>query len=515
MDRKGIGSAAVAGIVIIAVIVAGAAVYFATKGGEETTARGPDLKVVDMEAPSVKAGETATINVEVINSGGQQGSKVFELMVAGESAGEENVTLGPGESTTITFSVTKDSPGSYSLEIDAESGSLSVGFEPIEMAVVTDIGGRGDLAFNDMAIRGARQAKDNGYVSDYTIIVSNKESDYLPNLRGAAREGYDLVVGVGYLLADAMKTVANEYPDTDYALVDAYPSFEEGDPGNQNTLGLFFDIEQASALVGSLGSMLAAEYDKPYTGTALGIEIPVLYDFEAGYKWGANWAISYMENNQPSALEGDDIDDTPKTERVLWTYTGTFSDTAAGYNAAMTQIEQGAVACYNVGGPIGLGIFRAVEEYHNNNDIPKGEPPFGIGVDANQDWIRPGYIIASALKRVDTGVMKSAKWVAEGTFRDKVQDLDGMWYGDLQSGAVDISSMDTLETFLEMGVSAGEITIDEKPNIMDNVQAMRDAQPDWIWEGVQDLKQRILDGEVTVPAAATTDAIENIRDIYG
>lgn len=497
---------------IIAVIVAGAGVYFATKGGGP---RGPNLKVVDIETPSVKAGETATISAEIVNSGGEQGSDTFELLVEGNSYGAENVSLAPGETTTITFDVTMNSPGGYSLEIGGESASLSVGFKPISMAVVTDIGGRGDLSFNDMAIRGLKLAKDQGYVSDYTTIVSGKKSDYLPNMRGAARGDYDLVVGVGYMLGPATKTVANEFPDTNFALVDAYPSFKEDAPGKQNTLGLFFKAQQSSALVGALSSMLAAEYDKPCTGTALGIEIPVLWDFEAGYKWGVNWAISWMENNQPSALEGNDIDDTPIKDRVLWTYTGTFSDPAAGYNAAKTQIEQGAVASYNVGGPIGLGIFKAVEEYHKNNNIPKGKPPFGIGVDANQDWVRPGYVIASAMKRVDIGVMKAAKWAAKGTFREKIDNLNGTWVGGLQSEAVDISSMDTLESFLKMGISAGEITMDQKQSITDNVQAMRNAQPDWIWNGVQELKDRILGGQVTVPAVDTSAGIENIRDIYG
>lgn len=512
MDRKGIGTSAVVGIVIIAVIVAGAGVYFATKGGGP---RGPNLKVVDIETPSVKAGETASISAEIVNSGGEQGSDAFELLVGGNSYGIENVSLAPGETKTITFDVTMNSPGGYSLEIGGKSASLSVGFKPISMAVVTDIGGRGDLSFNDMSIRGAKLAKEEGYVSDYTIIISSKKSDYLPNMRGAAREGYDLVVGVGFLLGPATKTAANEFPDTNFALVDAYPSFEKGAPGKQNTLGLFFEAQQSSALVGALSSMLAAEYNKPCTGTALGIEIPVLWDFEAGYKWGVNWAISWMENNQPSALEGDDIDNTPIRDRVLWTYTGSFSDPAEGYDAAKTQIEQGAVASYNVGGPIGLGIFRAVEEYHKNNNIPKGKPPFGIGVDANQDWIRPGYVIASAMKRVDTGVKKAAKWAAKGTFRDKVQELDGTWTGGLQSSAVDISSMKTLETFLEIGVESGEITLAQKPEIVDNVQAMRNAQPDWIWNGVQELKDRILGGQVTVPAVDTSAGIENIRDIYG
>lgn len=388
--------------------------------------------------------------------------------------------------------------------------------EKVNVALVTDTTGRGGMGFVDLAIRGARLAQSDGYVDDYTVIVSQKASDYVPNLRGAAMTGkYDLIVGIGYMLSDAVKTVSNQYPDQNFALIDAYPSYEEDDPGKQNTIGLLFHAEQACALTGALSSMVAAHYDYPYVGIALGIEGPVLYDFELGYKWGTNWAISWMENNQPEALQGDDIDNTPMKNRVLWTYTGSFTDPAKGSEAAGTQYAQGAATCMNAGGVIGLGIFSKTVEYHNTNNIPKSEPPFGIGVDADQDWIEPGYILASALKKVDVATKKAIKWVYNDNFRSKVQEYNGTWVGSMDDNVVGISDMSTLNDYMEMGLEAGEINAEDMFDIRENVEAMREAQPDWFWTGVEELKQRILNNEVEVPQASTAAQMENYREIYG
>ncbi|KXA92462.1 hypothetical protein AKJ66_04110 [candidate division MSBL1 archaeon SCGC-AAA259E22] len=116
---------------------------------------------------------------------------------------------------------------------------------------------------------------------------------------------------------------------------------------------------------------------------------------------------------------------------------------------------------------------------------------------------------------IDVGVTTAAQWVAEGTFREKIQEENGVWVGGMKNNAVGISDMSSLETFLEFGIETGEITYDEFPEIKQKVRDMRDAQPDWVWEGVNELKNRILNDEVTVPPAATSEEIQEIRNKYG
>ncbi len=250
--------------------------------------------------------------------------------------------------------------------------------------------------------------------------------------------------------------------------------------------------------------MLAAHYEKPYVGMALGIEIPVLWKFEIGYKFGVDWAVKWYEEKFGEPAPG--IGATPPKERVLWTYTGTFSDPVKGYEAAKTQIAQGAVAVYNVGGPIGLGIFQAAREAGEAEGKTTG-PPFGIGVDADQDWVEPGWIIVSMMKRVDTGVYEAAKRVVEGTFEGGILTL-----GPREEG-IAMSTLEDMDTFLRLGVEAGTVDPADRDEIFDTVKAMRDAQPDWIWEGAAELETQIL-GEI-VPLAFTAEEIAFWREVYG
>ena len=369
-----------------------------------------------------------------------------------------------------------------------------------KLGIIFDIGGRGDLSFNDMAAMGGEMAKEQlGY--EVTEVTSATEADYLPNLRSLAQTGeYDLIVAVGFLMTDAVRTVADEFPEQKFAIIDGYI------PDKPNVLSILFEEHEGSALVGALAGLLAAYYGYPHVGMALGIEIPVLWKFEIGYKWGVDWAMKWYE--EKFGTKPPVIGETPPKERVLWVYTGTFSDPTKGYEAAKTQFEQGAVCVYNVGGPIGLGIFRAAEEICVAQGKTMG-PPFGIGVDADQDWIRPGFIIASMMKRVDIGVFTAAKLVKEGKFEGGVLTLG------LKDRGVAISRLEDLDAFLRMGIEAGTIKPEDRDRIYEKVKAMRESIPDWIWEAVEELERQILEGKVVVPKPLTEEDIEYYRSIYG
>jgi len=422
-----------------------------------------------------------------------------------------------------------------------------------KIAIVTDIGGRGDLSFNDMACKGADEAaRDFGV--EVIELISKTEADYLPNLRTAAKDpDVVLIVGVGFLLSDALFTVAQEFPDKNFAGIDTFTQAIAKDKLGHilpNMLDIKFEEHKGSALVGALGCLLAAYYNEKgyefrHIGAVLGIEIPVLWKFEIGYKWGCDWALKWYEKKfgKKAPIIGEDsyYGSGPDWKdgmycpagkgcwyknRVLWTYTGTFSDITKGYEAAKPMYEKGAVAVYNIAGPLGLGINQAVKEIAEEKGLEMG-PPFWIGVDADQDWINPGFIIASMMKRVDKGVYYATWLVLEGKFRDVIQKYDGVLLlgigteieGKLMEG-ISVSTLADLDEFIEMGITAEKLTgkkvLPMSPDdIKAKVKAMRESIPDWIWEAIKELEEKIRKGEVEVPLAMDKETVEQWRDLLG
>lgn len=343
---------------------------------------------------------------------------------------------------------------------------------PKKIAVVYDIGGRGDLSFNDMAYLGAsKAAKD--FNLELVEVQSKTESDYLPNLRTLAKSGdYLVIVAVGFLMTDAVKQVADEYPDQLFAIIDGYI------PDKPNVLSVLFKEHEGSALVGALAAMVAHHYGCKAVGVVLGMEIPVLYKFEAGYYWGIRYGEKVYEEHTGTKVE---------PLEVLWTYTGAFNDPARGKTATEAQLAQGACVVYNVAGATGLGIFEAVEEAAKAEGKDMG-PPFAIGVDSDQDWIKPGFIIASMMKRVDVGVYTAVQRALD-YYQGKIDKYGGILELGLKEGGVGVSSIDDLETFLEIAVMAGKEV--DKEEIIAKVKAMRESIPSWIWDEVNKLAETL------------------------
>src|SRR6056297_4213251 len=165
-------------------------------------------------------------------------------------------------------------------------GNMDVAAEEHKIAVVTDVGGRGDLSFNDMGFKGADEAAVE-FSAELQVAQPASEADYLPNLRTLARTGqYDVIIAVGFLLTDAVKQAATEFPDQSFALIDAVVD-------EPNVLNFTFKEQQVSAVVGSLAAMTAAHYGYDNVGIVLGIEISVLWKFEAGYRYGIKWGLDF------------------------------------------------------------------------------------------------------------------------------------------------------------------------------------------------------------------------------
>lgn len=406
----------------------------------------------------------------------------------------------------------------------------------LKIAVVSDIGGRGDMSFNDMAFKGADEAARD-FKLEVLEFISYKEEDYIPNLESAAKDPDTiLIVGVGFLLSDALAEVAVRYPNKYFAGIDTFAQeiIKQKHPDKYplpNLLDIKYEEHKGSALVGALACLLAAHYNYPYVGMVLGIEIPVLWKFEIGYKWGCDWALEWLRTNKPevynTALQNpDNILNTPKKERVLWVYTGTFSDITKGYLAAKEMYAKGAIAVYNVAGPLGLGINQAVEEIVKPKGLTTG-PPFWIGVDANQDWINPGFVVASMMKRVDKGVYYAAKLAIEGRFEEVVAEYNGTLLlgvgtyvlGDLMEG-ISVSTLEDLDEFIQMGIEAerhlGKKVLPMQPDeIKARVSQMRGNIPSWIWDAVKELEVKIRRGEVQVPLPLTSDDVNYWRGILG
>jgi basic membrane protein A len=397
-------------------------------------------------------------------------------------------------------------------------GDLARGGESgIKLALILSPGGRGDLGWNDLAWRGAEIAKEKGFVKDYSLLVSSS-SEILSLLMNLAGSGaYDLILSNGWGYVESLGNVANQYPDQSFAQMDTRPKLGPGDPGNVAVLGLIFNQEQMSALAGALAAFVAIHHDAPHIGLVLGREGSILHDFEVGYKWGADWGLKWLEQNRPGLLTGKKFLKTPKTERVLWTYVGTFDDPAKGKAATTIQLDQGAGIVYQVAGGTGLGVLSAVADYHKERGIEFTDPPLAIGVDADQDWINP-HIIASGMKRVDMAALEACRLVYAGTFREFVKNNQGTLMMNLNNNGVALSDEKILQEFLDFGLKTGGIDAKKVPQIVADYHKLRASHPDWFWKAIKELENLIKDSKVEIPKPSADPVkydIRKLRNMYG
>jgi basic membrane protein A len=358
--------------------------------------------------------------------------------------------------------------------------------------VIYDIGGRGDLSFNDMAYLGASRAA-NDFGLGLKEVQSKTQDDYVPNLRAVAKSGDAVIaVAVGFLMTDAVKQVSQEFPNMKFAIIDGYI------PDRPNVLSVLYRENEGSALVGALAALAAYYHNCTKVGIVLGMEIPVLWKFEIGYAYGVRWAERYIKQRFGRDVRFD----------ILYVYTGSFNDPARGKQAAEVMLTRGVCVIYQAAGATGLGVFEAVSEAGRRAGRGMG-PPFAIGVDADQDYLKPGFILASMMKRVDVGVYEATKRAVEGTFQGGVLELG------LEEGGVSVSTLDDLTQFLEIGIRAGAVRESDAQNIINTVKEMRSRIPQWIWEAVDQFKQDIISGKEKVPLPTTQDQVVQLRRELG
>jgi len=248
------------------------------------------------------------------------------------------------------------------------------------VALVTDIGGLDDRSFNFLANKGLQDAKKQLGVEG-RVFISKSNADYIPNLSTAARQGYNLVISVGFLMGDATAAVAKRFPKTKFAIIDNSGAAKDLKGKPTNVRGLLFKEQEAGYLVGYLAARQVTA--KPVGGNKMigaigGLKIPPVDRFIAGYYAGAKKA-------NPAV-------------KVVHSYSQDFVDQAKCKEQALNQIANGAGVVFQVAGQCGLGVLSAAKE--------KGV--FGIGVDADQGYLGQ-HVMTSATKKVDVAVFETVK----------------------------------------------------------------------------------------------------------
>ncbi|HEX8633316.1 MAG TPA: BMP family ABC transporter substrate-binding protein [Pyrinomonadaceae bacterium] len=271
----------------------------------------------------------------------------------------------------------------------------------VRVGIVFDIGGKDDRSFNAAAFEGVRRAE-----RELGIVLRDVEpgnpTSIEPAMRAFAERGYDLVIGVGFAQAPIMEIVAKDYPNVNFAIVDGVSQLP-------NVASLVFKEHQGSYLVG----MIAARTSKTgKLGFVGGMDIPLIHRFATGYEEGAkavNPNISVYRN-------------------FVGVTDSAWNNPGKGKELALSQIGKGADVIFTAAGNSGLGAFDAVEQAGKGADGRATH--FVIGVDSNQNMVKPGYVLTSMVKRVDNAVYDIINDVKNKRFQGGVHvfglDKDGV-----------------------------------------------------------------------------------------
>src|SRR5665213_2891106 len=270
------------------------------------------------------------------------------------------------------------------------AGSPSPSAKVVKVGLVTDIGGLNDKSFNHLADVGLEKAKTDLHIQG-DVVESTTGNDYVPNLTNFASTGYNLVIGVGFLMQQAVGTVAGQFPTVKFAIIDGVGTDAKGnDLKLPNVVSLLFREQDAGAMVGVIAGMLEKDKLTPNKTNVIsavgGVSMPPVNHYIAGYKWAAT-------------MEDPGI-------KVLVGYSNDFADPAKCKTIANAQIGQNhSEIVFQVAGGCGLGALQAAGQAH----------VYSVGVDADQAGADPS-VIASALKKVDVATFTAIQAEVNGTF---------------------------------------------------------------------------------------------------
>lgn len=349
----------------------------------------------------------------------------------------------------------KDTTAAETADTTAETTADTTGADMpgagMKACQVTDTGGVDDKGFNQTAYKGVTDAEAELGI-EASVLESQSEADYAPNIQSSLDADCDIIVTVGFLLGDATQTAANDNPDAKFSIVDyAYGENEDGTPqiANNNVLGQVFNTDEAAFLAGYLAAGMSASGK---VGTFGGINIPPVTIFMTGFYHGVQ---KYNEDN------GTDVQVLgwdPGTSEGL--FTGNFESLDDGRTFAQNLYDEGADIVMPVAGPVGLGSAALASELGTDNLKI-------IGVDADQynlDTANAGVYLTSVLKNMDVTTLAAIKSVVDGSFEG------GVTVGTMANGGVGLAPFHDFE----------------------------DAVPSELKDALEALKAGIIDGSVSV-----------------
>jgi basic membrane protein A len=250
--------------------------------------------------------------------------------------------------------------------------ALTAGVATAEPAIIFDLGGKFDKSFNEAAFNGAERWKaETG--GTYKELEMQDEAQREQALRRLAEAGSNPVVMTGFAFGDVLAKVAPDFPDTKFAIIDMVVD-------QPNVKSVVFNEHEGSYLVGMMAALASKSGTVGFIG---GMDIPLIRKFGCGYAQGVKAA-------NPDAT-------------VILNMTGTtptaWNDPVKGAELAKAQKAQGADVIYAAAGGTGIGVLQTAAD----------EGILSIGVDSNQNYMHPGKVLTSMMKRVDNAVYEAFK----------------------------------------------------------------------------------------------------------
>lgn len=314
--------------------------------------------------------------------------------------------------------------------------ALSAGAALADPALIYDLGGKFDKSFNEAAFNGAqRWAEETG--GEFRDIELQSEAQREQALRRFAERGFNPVVTTGFSMSTPIANVAPDYPDTKFVTIDGFVDPEE----HPNVASVLFSEHEGSFLVGMLAAMASESGTVGFVG---GMDIPLIRKFACGYAQGVK-AVN---------ADAEIISNMTGTTPAAW------NDPVKGSELAKAQISQGADVIFAAAGGTGLGVLQTAAD----------EGILSVGVDSNQNYLHPGQVLTSMLKRVDVAVYEA------------------------------MSAGEDLET----GVQVLGLAEDGVGYALDENNA--ELIGDEMQAAVNDARARIIDGEITVHDYTSDDS---------
>ena len=377
------------------------------------------IEEVSSEEASSEEASSEEASSEEASSEEASSEEASSEEASSEEATEAKTEEASSEEASSEKASSEEASSEEETEAETEEDIDGTGFK---IGMVTDVGGVNDGSFNQSAWEGLQRAGE-AFGCEVKYIESKGDADYVPNIESFLDEDYDLIVCVGYMMADAVRDAAELYPDQKFAIID-----DASNADLDNVTCMMFEQEQASYLVG-----LAAGYttESNIVGFVTGAANETMNSFGYGYCAGV-------------------LDANPDAT-ILQYNANNFGDASGGKTAVNTMVTKGADVVFHAAGGTGIGVIDGCKE----NKI------WAIGVDSDQSPLAPETILTSALKRVDNACYDATKKTILGTLEGGVETYD------LAAGGVDIApttdnlSKDVLEKIekAKKDIIAGDLVV--------------------------------------------------------